>query len=129
MQMNNFVFESEYINFAWGYVHSGYLIDRSGNVYTYDIHQQKPPVNKLDVLQLKQRLSPDVIKQLLHLLDCAQHDTLINLGGYAYDMGGNSYYAYVNGQRIKLSSRGNDGRQEMRSACAQKLIDQLRQIK
>ena len=31
------IFQMEYINAAWGYQHNGYLIDSSGNVYTYSL--------------------------------------------------------------------------------------------
>jgi hypothetical protein len=29
--------ESEYINFAWGYAHNGWVIDSAGNIISYDI--------------------------------------------------------------------------------------------
>jgi len=29
-------FQYDYINFAWGYQHSGWLIDSSGNVHCYN---------------------------------------------------------------------------------------------
>jgi hypothetical protein len=33
---NHVLFQYEYINYAWGYQHSGWLIDSSGNVYCYN---------------------------------------------------------------------------------------------
>jgi hypothetical protein len=30
------LFQFEYVNYAWGYQHSGYLIDNEGNVLTYE---------------------------------------------------------------------------------------------
>jgi hypothetical protein len=30
------LFEVEYVNYAWGYQHNGFIIDINGNVYTYD---------------------------------------------------------------------------------------------
>ncbi|MCU0409100.1 MAG: hypothetical protein MUD02_09155 [Bacteroidales bacterium] len=30
------LFQYDYINYAWGYQHKGFLIDNTGNIYTYD---------------------------------------------------------------------------------------------
>jgi hypothetical protein len=30
------LFQFEYINYAWGYQHSGFIIDNNGNVFTYN---------------------------------------------------------------------------------------------
>lgn len=35
-EKNELLFQYEYINYAWGYQHSGYIIDNHGNILTYN---------------------------------------------------------------------------------------------
>ncbi|HEY6952906.1 MAG TPA: hypothetical protein VI758_10895 [Bacteroidota bacterium] len=35
--LSKIYFETEYVNFSWGYVHNGWFIDTAGNVISYDL--------------------------------------------------------------------------------------------
>lgn len=41
----NYFFEIEYVNHAWGYLHNGFYIDKSGGVFTYNYNEQDNPWN------------------------------------------------------------------------------------
>lgn len=38
-----YYFEVEYVNHAWGYLHNGFYIDKTGDVFTYNYNEQDDP--------------------------------------------------------------------------------------
>ena len=104
----NYLFEAEYLNGAWGYQHHGFYIDNTGSVYKYKFNFDERSVEcdpffcsqnvltekyahnrefcgsvDLGVLETKKRL----IKFTLN----SQYSDTLNLGA---DMGQLSYFAY-----------------------------------
>jgi hypothetical protein len=139
------VFESEYINFAWSYMHSGWLMDSAGNIYTYN-----RPVNwnfpdstgtiteiEVEANLSKTQLSPtkidkQVLKEKINLIAKASRGEVTPRQHAMYDAGTGAFYVYVyrNGQytRILIHLQG-DWESTNKSPEAQALYNWLSSLK
>ena len=103
-----FYFQYEYLNHAWGYSHSGWLIDSLGNVWCYTLPEnwnQSDSSGMIDAAALKANLSKTdsvchsidmaVLKKKIKLIENASSGTLQDPESVGADMGAMSYYAFV----------------------------------
>jgi len=99
-------FAYEYINYAWGYQHAGWLIDSAGNINAYNLPDEWRPGNEegISFEDLKFNLSqtdtivatidPLVLNQKLQLIGEAKDGQITPSVHRAYDAGSSSLYAY-----------------------------------
>lgn len=100
-------FEYEYINFAWGYQHNGWIIDRDGNVRAWDQQEdwRKPDsTGYIGAADLEFNISlTDSVIAVVDSADLMDHVELISgaKNGYiteprntACDAGSSTVYAY-----------------------------------
>jgi len=139
-------FEYEYINFAWGYQHNGWIIDRDGNVCVWDKAEEwrKPDsTGYIGAADLEFNISlTDSVIVVVDSLELMDHVEMISgaKDGYiteprntAYDAGSSTFYAYYYDeeadayQKIFLGSSG-DFSSANTSDEAQKLVAWLREF-
>ncbi len=99
-------FAYEYINYAWGYQHTGWLIDSAGNISAYNLPDEWQPGNKegISYEDLKFNLSqtdsivatidPLVLHQKVQLIGEAKDGQITPLVHRASDAGTSVLYAY-----------------------------------
>ncbi len=102
-----YLFEVEYINFAWGFIQGGYYIDSLGDVSEYSHSQelwQSPHPDSLTYEDLhdkfalrkpRNRIDPDEIRKYLALAEKASTGTLSLPQNVCQDAGGTIYRVYL----------------------------------
>lgn len=110
------IFEVEYVNHAWGYVHYGYYIAKDGGVHSYDIaksgeswsdtsqgyYTERELVAKFNHLDtLRMMVARDTILWSNELARLAQYGTYSDTIQQGADMGGLSFILYLYRQDIK----------------------------
>ncbi|WP_143061737.1 hypothetical protein [Dyadobacter sp. SG02] len=100
------LFEVDYVNYAWGFQNNGFLIDKSGRVYTYD----KPKDWKFassgpfTATEMNDRISKtklagytvpaNELSQYVNKLRHVSDKEFTDPAQVGADMGGSSYYVY-----------------------------------
>jgi len=105
-----YLFEIEYVNHAWGYVHNGSYIDNKGNVFSYKYGFQDDPwqpksydyfsARELIEKYNHQRTSCDeldqsIIKERQKLISLAIEGSYSDTTNVGADMGSLSYICYI----------------------------------
>ncbi|MFA5324550.1 MAG: hypothetical protein WCR82_03440 [Bacteroidales bacterium] len=142
----NVLFQSEYINYAWGYVNSGWIIDSTGNVHVYNLPESWNNCDSLGFISdtaINYNISvTDSICMHIDKKDLLDKVSLIKRaakGSYSdpeqemCDAGIVSYYGYIYNkktkkyQRILLRQRG-DIKIVNESGSAEQLYDWLKSV-
>jgi hypothetical protein len=105
-----YLFEVRYVNFAWGPVYRGIVIDRQGNVYAYDLGDRAPKfqepadgIYSKQVLDDKfsagrkylQTIDPDALAKMYAKIEPASRGKLSAPVSKGADMGMESYVAFL----------------------------------
>lgn len=101
------LFQQEYINYAWGYQHRGFIIDSYGNVLTFDnpdkwIFPDKD--NKLTAKQVSEnisscrltgkKISKNELQKYINYIDNISSSKITSPRHVGADMGSLVYYCY-----------------------------------
>lgn len=142
-----YVFEVEYINHAWGYQHSGIVIDSAGNLYTYSwdtpdwVPSQQEQYDDASLARkynpnrrFIRKISSDMLASMLALRASAVNSSYSDTVNVGADAGGlqSSIYQYNEGavlryQRIALRLTG-DFTFEKQSDAARVIADWLESL-
>jgi len=139
------LFQYYYENYAWGYVHNGFLIDSSGvvhvfsnpdgwNFHSYDTTIQGSLLNaNLIYSESVDTIEQTVLKEKLALVSEATTGELYQTGLVMCDGGISCYYAYTYNSDIKLYTpislyQGGDFEIKNTNTTAQELADWLASI-
>jgi hypothetical protein len=114
----NILFQSEHINYAWGYAHSGWIIDSTGNVHVYRLPESWNNCDSLgfisDTAMNYNIAATDSICLHIDKKDLLDKVSLIKRaakGSYSdpeqemYDAGIVSYYGYIYNKETKKYQR------------------------
>lgn len=118
---SDIVLIEEYSNFAWGYQHSGRIVDLGGNIYEFDLTDIDPVSGEELVKVLEYRHfnghlgSPvgifddkDTLWEILSLADGISENALITEGHKAFDAGQSTLYAMTSERAlIEIYSDGD----------------------
>jgi len=101
------LFQQEYINYAWGYAHYGFIIDSGGNILTFDKPEKwnfPDKDNKLSDRQVKQNLasctltgkkiSKTDLHKYINYIDNISSSKITSPKNVGADMGSLVYYCY-----------------------------------
>ncbi|MBN2523323.1 MAG: hypothetical protein JXB24_08595 [Bacteroidales bacterium] len=138
-------FAYEYINYAWGYQHTGWLIDSAGNLNAYNLPDEWQPGNEegISYKDLKFNLSqtdsviatidPAVLTLKVQLIGEAKDGIITPAIHAACDAGTSALYAYyydVEKQlyRIVFLARSGDFESHNTSPAAVELTEWLKQF-
>lgn len=98
----NCVFDVTYINWAWGFQHSGTIITHDGIIHKYDISSLNQPDASLNTkLRYSKpigRVSPRDMDELCFLLRSIQGGKWVKSGEQGFDAGGQTYIGYLQGK-------------------------------
>ncbi|MBE0649492.1 MAG: hypothetical protein IH595_01505 [Bacteroidales bacterium] len=108
-------FQYNYINFAWGFQHSGWLIDSSGNVYCYNkpegwnysdstgiITHAQMDSNLSATSSVCYKIDKNVLKEKIKLLYVASKGKISEPSQEAYDAGAWEYSGYIYDSEKKI---------------------------
>ncbi len=108
------VFQSEYINYAWVYVHEGFVIDSSGNIRTYKLPKiwhfadTNGYISAADMLENIQQLNPpsskvnkDTLLQNYNKLILAASGVLTEPKVEMFDAGGTVTSGFIYDSKLK----------------------------
>lgn len=103
-----FIFQKEYINYAWGYQLNGWIIDTSGTIYSYNLPDQWNNFDSLSNISnslLKENISYTKetigeidhagLSEMLPLIEEASKGTLTDPVNEMADAGTISFYCFV----------------------------------
>ena len=140
-----FIFEIQYTNWAWGFDHSGTYIDYKGNIYSYEYDTTETYISVEKSIYTREELktryksnkkfidqiSKDVLEQKKELISPAIQDQYSDTLNTGIDMGQLSYicytYEYNLYHKIVLRSEG-DFTYQILSAEADSLINWLKSL-
>ena len=140
------LFQVDYINHAWGYRHSGFFVDSTGMVKSYDlpgswnspdsygfIPESELHENLDKAIKGECSVDKDEILTNLNLLYKAQKGTITDPVNVAADAGTTSYYGYIydpSGDRYKQILLRQNGDFEVKNTSreALKIYKWLEQI-
>ena len=101
------LFQYEYVNYAWGYQHSGFIIDNGGNVLTYENPENwNFPDNNHNIsdIQISENLSkckisgkkipPEELQKYTHYIKNIASSQITALKNVAADAGSYEYICY-----------------------------------
>jgi hypothetical protein len=141
-------FEYEYVNYAWEYQHSGWLIDPSGKIHGYNLPDVwnfpdsagfisetniEMNLSQTDTIYDYQIITSELNKRI-HLIPEAAVGRLSELKNAMADAGGWSYYCYIwdscnkKYKRILLDLKG-DFEQFNKSSAARNLVSWLKEVR
>lgn len=128
-------FDVSYINFAWGFQHSGIVIDQDGSVLHWDLSKQHTPkaglTEKIAHAVLVGRLPQAEMRALCELLASVEPAPL-EVVGEMRDGGGIKYVGYTRRGRgwetVVLANHGAELKRHP-SVAAQQLVEWLAQLR
>jgi hypothetical protein len=101
------LFQFEYINHAWGYAHSGFLIDVNGNILLYDLPEkwnfptddqiltQKEVIENIGICQIAGiKILPDELRKYTNYIDNIAASKVTSPKNVAADAGTIAFYCY-----------------------------------
>jgi len=140
------LFQFEYVNYAWGYQHHGWLIDSSGDLHCYNlpdnwtfpdstgaISAENMERNLQNTDSICYQINPEVLKAKFSLLPLAAKGSISDPVTEMYDAGSAVYVGYILNrstnryERILLQQLG-DTRIENRSQQAHELYEWLQSV-
>ena len=129
-----YYFEKEYKNWAWGYQHTGTLILSNGDIHKYDISKLDDPESnketKLQHSEIVGHVPSEIMADLYRLLKQVKNIPLEGTGEIAYDAGITSIAGYINNEDgsgwkvIQLHKSGDIGGSHP-SNIANELVNKL----
>lgn len=101
------LFQYEYTNHAWGYAHSGFLIDVNGNILTYGLPEkwifptddqtltQKEVIENIGVCQIADfKIPPEELRKYTNYIDNIAASKVTSPKNVSADAGTTGYYCY-----------------------------------
>lgn len=139
-------FQYEYINHAWGYHHSGWLLDSSGNVYCYSLPENWNFPDSLGYITLEEQkfnisqadsvcllIDKNDLANKIEEIENASNGALSDARSVMADAGSWSYYAFIYEEeasrylRVLLKQKG-DWEIDNTSQAAEDLFDWMDSI-
>jgi hypothetical protein len=115
-----YLFEISYLNFAWGYLHLGLVIDRNGDIWSYDVSDLDPrfedPADGIytqEQLDFKfgherrylETIGEDRLARMYFLIEPASEGELSDPVNRGHDAGAMSYLGYLYDEETGLYHR------------------------
>lgn len=140
------LFQFEYINYAWGYSHSGWFIDNEGNVKGYNVPNDWRIVDSLSYISkddliynynqtdtLYSQIDSIILNEKTRLIQNTLNGELSEINCHGADIGGFSLYCYfwdnMNSKHKRvLLARTGDCEQINTSTEAKELTEYLIQV-
>lgn len=111
-------FQYEYINYAWGFQHTGWMIDSSGNVYCFNkpanwyytdslglITSTRMDSNLIETNSVCYKIDKDVLKEKIGLLYVAAKGKISEPSRAGYDGGNLDYLGFTYSKEDKIYKR------------------------
>jgi hypothetical protein len=106
-QNQKILFQTEYINYAWGYQHQGFIIDNNGNVLTYNLPVKWNFPHNDSILTAEQvdenlsacvpsgiRIPPSELQKYINYIDNISLSKVSRPVSVGADMGSMAYYCF-----------------------------------
>jgi hypothetical protein len=119
------LFQSEYTNYAWGYVHSGWYINDDGKVYSF-LNKGNSPEDG-DEIEFVGTIDPATLEEKRGLISAASQGPYSERTNTAFDAGTHVYSAFLGETEILLKESG-DWSQENLSPAASDLVSWLQEV-
>ena len=141
------LFQFEYINHAWGYAHSGFLIDVNGNILTYNLPEkwnspaddqiltQSQIIENIGLCKIfDMKILPEELRKYTNYIDNIAASKVTSPKNAAADAGTYAFYCYqysessLTYQRTVIKTEG-DFESENLNFYSKKVVDWMNNIK